>query len=111
MKGHLLAPPEFRLECPNCDLQMVVNDPRAVLHQCRGLHGLTTPMLPAGTKAKVEAVEREDYIGGDDVQLDPERGRPVMSVVTTRDDGQDVTSYAPCATATRDEVLDALTYG
>lgn len=100
--------PEHRWECPNCDLNMVTHDPRSVLHPCKGLHGLTAPMVPAGTKAKVVAVEREDYIAGDLVQLDPERGRPVMSVVTTRDEGEDTTTYAPCATATRDEVLDAL---
>jgi hypothetical protein len=55
-------------------------------------------MLPAGTKAKVEAREREDYVNGDRVQLDPELGRPVMSVVTTRDEGQDVIVFAPTAT-------------
>jgi hypothetical protein len=54
-------------------------------------------MVPEGTKCKVEAKEREDYIGNDMVQLDGE-GRPVMSLVTTREDGQDCTVYAPTAT-------------
>lgn len=53
-------------------------------------------MVEAGVKAKVEAVERGDYIGSDDVQVDNE-GRPVMSVVTVRDDGQDCVVYAPTA--------------
>jgi hypothetical protein len=57
-------------------------------------------MVPAGTRCKVEAVEREDYINGDLVQVDG-RGRPVMSVITTRDDGQDCTVYAPTALARR----------
>ena len=55
-------------------------------------------MVPAGTRCKVEAVERQDYINGDHVRLDGE-GRPVMAVVTTRDDGNDVAVYAPTATA------------
>jgi hypothetical protein len=55
-------------------------------------------MVPAGTKCKIEAHEREDYIGKEMVQTDGE-DRPVMSVITTRDQGQDCTVYAPCATA------------
>jgi hypothetical protein len=53
-------------------------------------------MLPAGVAGKVEARDREDYVGRDMVQTDGE-GRPVMSVVTTRDDGTDVAVLAPCA--------------
>ena len=55
-------------------------------------------MVPAGTRCKVEALERQDYINGDLVQTDDE-GRPVMSIITTRDDGTDVAVLAPCATA------------
>lgn len=96
----LLAAPERRWECPNCDATDVTRHvgPHSRFHACRGLRGLTAPMVPAGTKAKVTAHEREDYIGGDMVQTDGE-GRPVMSIVTTRDEGQDVTVLAPCATA------------
>jgi hypothetical protein len=54
-------------------------------------------MVPAGTSCKVEALEREDYVAGDMVQTDGD-GRPVMSVVTTRDDGTDVAVLAPAAT-------------
>lgn len=102
--------PEQRWECPNCDLEQVTHEarPHSRMHPCKGLHGLTTPMVPAGTKAKVVAVERGDYIGQEAVQLDPERGRPVMSVHVTRDEGEDAVMYAPCATATREEVLDAI---
>ena len=53
-------------------------------------------MVPAGTRCKVEAVEREDYVGKERVQTDA-NGRPVMSVVTVRDDGQDVAVLAPTA--------------
>jgi hypothetical protein len=52
--------------------------------------------VPAGTRCKVEAVEREDYVGGEDVQYDDD-GRPIMAVVTTRDEGNDVAVYAPTA--------------
>ena len=86
--------------CPNCGLRDQTREarPHSRFHICPKLHGLTAPMLPAGTKAKVEAREREDYVGTDTVQTDDE-GRPVMSVVTTRDDGQDVAVFAPLATA------------
>jgi hypothetical protein len=77
-----------------------VQNPHLPFHACSGLRGLTAPFLRVGVKAKVEAREREDYVGADagNVTLD-ENGRPVMSIVTTRDDGQDCTAFAPCATA------------
>lgn len=95
---------ERRWQCPNCDVTAVTFQakPHTEFHNCRGLRGLWTPMVPAGTVCKVEARDRDDYVGGDMVQTDGE-GRPVMSVVTTRDDGEDCTVYAPCATATSKE--------
>jgi hypothetical protein len=86
--------------CPNCGLTDTTTEaqPHSRFHVCPKLHGLTAPMVPAGTKAKVEAREREDYVGDEHVQLSPE-GRPVMSIVTTRDNGQDVVVFAPTATA------------
>jgi hypothetical protein len=60
------------------------------------LRGLTAPFVPEGTKCKVESKEREDYVGKELVQTDGE-GRPVMSVVTTRDEGQDCAVMAPTA--------------
>jgi hypothetical protein len=91
---------EQRWYCPNCRKEDVTREPRphTRFHVCPRLHGLTAPMLPAGTRAKVEAVERGDYVGTERVQLDPERGRPVQSVVTTRDNGQDCIVFAPVAT-------------
>lgn len=89
--------PEQQWECPNCSLRDVTYEaePHTRMHQCRGLRGLTAPMVPAGTDCKVEAVEREDYVGKEDVQYDGEN-RPIMSIVTTRDDGNDVAVLAPC---------------
>jgi hypothetical protein len=100
----LLAAPERRWTCPNCHVTATTRraEPHTEFHPCRGLAGLNAPMVPAGTRAKVEAVERDDYIGREMVQLDGD-GRPIMAVVTTRADGQDCAVYAPCATVTREE--------
>lgn len=93
-----LERPEIRWVCPNCPAEGLTrrSEPHSYFHSCPGLAGLTAPMIPAGTKAKVQAHVREDYIGGEDVQYDAD-GRPVMSVVTTRDDGSDVAVFAPTA--------------
>lgn len=95
-----LLAPEHRWECPNCDFTDVTHEaqPHTRFHTCRGLAGLNAPMVPAGTKCKVVANEREDWVGGEVVQTDG-NGRPVMNVEITRDDGTDLAVYAPCATA------------
>jgi hypothetical protein len=97
----LLAQPEQRWSCPNCNAQAVTHlPPDAVasqMHTCRGLKGLTAPMVPAGTKAKVEANRPQDYIGREIVTRDGD-GQPVMNVETTRDDGNDIAVFAPLAT-------------
>lgn len=95
--------PERRWACPSCDLTDVTREaqPHTRMHACRGLKGLTAPMVPAGIHAEHRAVEREDYINGDLVQTDGE-GRPVMAVYTHRDDGIDCTVYAPTATGRGD---------
>lgn len=101
----ILAPPPQDWYCPNCTT--VDRTPAAVpnrYHVCRGLRGLNAPLVREGVKAKVEAREREDYVGADHgcVQLDPELGRPVMSIVVTREEGQDCTVLAPLATGRAD---------
>jgi len=62
-------------------------------------------MVPSGVKAKVQTVVRDDYINGESVAYDPD-GKPVMSVVTVRDDGQDCTVFAPTAVATKREGME-----
>jgi hypothetical protein len=91
-----LAPQHWA--CPNCDLEQVAQGakPGTLFHNCAGLKGLTAPMVPAGTVCKVETRVREDYIGGELVTVDGD-GRPVMSVETTRDDGNDLAVFAPTA--------------
>lgn len=99
MRVRLLDPPVTRWECPNCDLTDTtkVLGPHSRFHACRGLAGLTAPMVPEGTRVKVVAREREDYIGSEDVQYDAD-GRPIAQVITERPDGSnDVVVFAPTA--------------
>lgn len=89
--------------CPNCSAQArtVRADVHTQMHPCGALGGFIAPMVERGVTAKVEAVVREDYVGDADVQLGVVDGKvtPIMSIVTTRDDGQDCAVYAPVATA------------
>ncbi len=89
--------------CPNCTNVEVTNDhrPHTRFHACRGLRGLTAPMVPAGTRCKVHAIERGDWVGKELVQTDG-NGRPVMAVETVRDDGTDLIVLAPTATGKAD---------
>lgn len=84
--------------CPNCKRteQTVEAQPHTRFHICPKLANLTAPMLPAGTAAKVERRDRDDYVGKEIVQTDG-NGRAVMSVVTTRDNGMDTIVFAPLA--------------
>ena len=92
---------ERRWYCPNCPATDITYEskPHTRFHTCKGLRGLTAPFVPVGTRARVYAREREDYVNGEKVQLDPQYRRPVMAVVTERDDGQDAIVFAPVAAA------------
>jgi hypothetical protein len=58
---------------------------------------MLAPLVPAGSGARVLAVEREDYVGGELVAYDDNR-RPIAAVVTERPDGSnDVMVNAPAA--------------
>jgi hypothetical protein len=94
----LLPTPEHHWSCPNCDVTHVTREtkPHTPFHPCRGLRGLQAPFVTDGLKAKVEAVERGDWVGREVVTTDGE-GRPVMAVVTTRDEGTDCAVFAPMA--------------
>lgn len=54
-------------------------------------------MVEDGLSCKVEAIEREDYIGRTQLPTFDGEGRPISAVVTTRDDGNDTAVLAPCA--------------
>ena len=92
-----LLSPRRLWACPNCDHKSLTNEasPHTRFHACAGFGGFTMPMVEAGVRAKVELVEREDYVGREVVTL--HEGRPVMAAVTTRDEGQDVAVFAPKA--------------
>lgn len=89
---------EHHWSCPNCTAQDVTFEarPHTRFHSCRGLKGLSAPFVRDGVRCKVEAVERDDYLGTDIPQRDGE-GRPIMAIVTTRDDGQDCAVLATTA--------------
>jgi hypothetical protein len=82
--------------CQNCSSAARTVDAKVPHHPCPKLAGLMVPLVRRGESAKVEVVERQDYIGSELVQVDG-HGRPVMAVVVTRDDGQDCTVFAPTA--------------
>lgn len=87
-------------ECPNCDIVDRTTDPRAnPFHRCPGLAGLTAPLVQTGTRCKVTAHEREDFIGHELVQLHQVDGknRPIAQIRTTRDEGEDCVILAPTA--------------
>lgn len=88
-----------RWECPNCDVTEVTRGlvPNR-FHTCAGLHMLTAPLVRAGTRCKVTAEERGDYLAGE-TQSTGDDGKPYMAVRTTRDDGEDLAVNAGLATA------------
>lgn len=69
------------------------------MHNCVGMALFTLPLIHAGERADVRVIEREDYVGSEDVRTDAE-GRPIMRAEVERDSGQvDVWVYAPTAHA------------
>lgn len=89
--------------CPNCKLEDATQEerPHTRFHTCPALGMISAPMFPKGTRVKVTAREREDYIGDETRQIvhRDANGRPIMSVVTEREDGQDVMVFAPTVVA------------
>ena len=91
------------LRCPQCGKTARVRNlviKSARMHQCPKLRGLLAPMVRGDIKCEVVLNEREDYVGATNVQLDPERKRPVMNMETRYADGHtDLVVYAPQARA------------
>jgi hypothetical protein len=90
-----------RWHCPNChvtDVTAPLPPGQSRYHPCAGLHGLSAPLIRDGTRAKVEAHEREDYLNGDQQQRGDD-GKVYMNVEVTRDEGTDVTVFAGLAHA------------
>ena len=88
-------------ECPNCDVtdHTVALPPGASrYHTCAGLHMLTAPLVRAGTRCKVVAEERDDYLGEEAQRLGDD-GKPYMAVRVVRNDGEDLAVNAGLAHA------------
>lgn len=87
--------------CPRCGARAITRraDVHTEFHTCPKLLMMNAPMVLDGLAAKIELVERQDYVGQEMVQLSPERRRPVMNITITRDEGTDAAVYAPTATA------------
>jgi hypothetical protein len=85
--------------CPECKKTDRTDDDGkgTRFHVCPKMRGLSVPFVLAGTKARLVLREREDYVGSEQVQLDPERKRPLMSLSTERENGNDLIVYAPAA--------------
>lgn len=96
----ILEPPVLRWECPNCDTTDTTREqqPHTRFHRCPGI-GITAPMVPAGSGARVSKNVRDDYVGKEDVQYD-DAGTPIMSVLTEYPDGHtDLAVLAPTVIA------------
>lgn len=82
--------------CPAHDVTRLA-EPHTRFHSCPAHGGMTMPLVREGERVKVVLNDREDYVGDASDDLTWHEGRPVMSVTTTRDDGEDVAVYAPTA--------------
>lgn len=99
----IFSPPPKHWVCPNCTTtEITAWDVANRFHECRGLKGLTAPLVIEGTKCKVHAIEREDYVGTALATHDGD-GRATMAVETVREDGNDVAAFADCATTRADQ--------
>jgi hypothetical protein len=91
-------------ECPECGYAERVSPPvppnGTRMHTCPRLHYITAPLVRAGSRCRLVAVEREDYLNGE-IQATGDNGRAYMAVRTDYPDGRnDVAVHAPVARAT-----------
>jgi hypothetical protein len=78
-------------------MQAAAADHRVPMHNCQAAALMSLPMIREGERAHVRLVERDDYVGGEDVRTDAE-GRVFMRSEIERADGHvDVWVYAPTA--------------
>lgn len=95
-----LIPPVQEWFCRFCTFRIETrgHGVKTPLHPCSGHGGFRLPMIAEGMDAAVRLVDREDYVGAEDVQLAD--GRPIMRAEVVRGDGSnDVWVYAPTAHA------------
>lgn len=93
--------------CPNCTVTAVTHDVtltksgavRTQYHECRGLGGVSAPMLERNERAHVYAVVREDYVGKEKGLRYDAKGRPIMAVHKVTDDTDSCTVFPGVAFA------------
>lgn len=68
------------------------------MHQCAALAGTWVPFVPGNTDGVLRLEVRQDYVGKDTPFVDA-NGRPIMSVYTMREDGEDCHILAPTINA------------
>jgi len=75
-----LLRPEHHWVCPNCTLTQVTHEtePHTRFHACRGLRGLTAPMVADGTRCKIEISRPEDYVANAGLMHLDGEGRPAV---------------------------------
>ena len=89
-------------QCNSCGMQHVEPARAEVItpmHACGGMAGAWVPFVPANSTARLRVEERQDYIGKDTPFVDA-KGRPIMSVYTMREDGEDCHILAPTVNMT-----------
>lgn len=95
-----LIPPVQVWRCGDCTLIVETrgHGTHTPMHECAGHGGFRLPMLAEGTDVRLRLVEREDYVGSEDVPMAD--GRPIMRAEVERGDGSyDTWVYAPTAHA------------
>jgi hypothetical protein len=87
----LLRQPLEEWYCPNgcyCTETLPSMPPGATrYHNCPKLHQLSAPLVRRGTDCTVEAIEREDYLNGDQQAMGDD-GKAYMAVTTKYADGR-----------------------
>jgi len=87
-------------ECPACgktDRTRPIPPNSSRMHDCPKLHGLTAPMQLAGTDCQITAIERGDYLHGEE-QRTGDDSKPYMALNVEHADGHnDVFMYAAVA--------------
>lgn len=109
MSVPLLGQNPIEWYCPNCWVKTWRPLPppgQATFHTCPGLHMLTAPLIPVGTRCEVTAEERDDYLGNE-IQNKGDDGKPYKAIRTMREDGCDLVVNAGCAQGKFSDILDA----
>jgi hypothetical protein len=91
LEVQLLRVPFDDWHCPNgcyCTETTPALPPGATrFHNCPNLHQLSAPLVRVGTDCSVEAIEREDYLGGE-TQATGDDGIAYMAITTRYADGR-----------------------